>query len=47
MCTKSIFELDQLLRIGTDLPKEGFDDRIYEYFIDELKKQNPKIRIEI
>ena len=39
--------LDQLLRIGTESPKEGFNDNIYEYFVDELKKRNPKMRIEL
>ena len=35
-------KLDQFVRIGTELPKEGFDDRIYKYLVDKLKKQNPK-----
>ena len=38
---------DQLLRIGTGSPPDGFYDNIYEYFVDELKKLNPNMRIEI
>lgn len=40
-------KLDQLLRIGTESPPDGFDDNVYEYFVDELKKLNPNMRIEI
>ena len=39
-------KLDQLLRIKMDPPEEEFDNRIYKY-LDELRKQNPKIRIKI
>ena len=37
-------KLYQLFRIGIELPKEGFYS-IYKYFVDELKKQNPKTRL--
>ena len=34
--------LDQLLRIATESPKEGFYDDIYEKFVNEIKKRNPR-----
>ena len=40
-------KLDQLLRISTESPHDGFDDNVYEYFVDELKKLNPNMRIKI
>ena len=36
--------LDSLLRILTETPP-GFDDDKYKYFIDELKRLNPQMRI--
>ena len=42
---KTLNHLDQLLRIATESPKEGFSDDIYEKFVNEIKKRNPKLRI--
>ena len=42
---KILDHLDQLLRIATESPKEGFSDDIYEKFVNEIKKRNPKLRI--
>ena len=39
--------LDQLLRIATESPKESFSDNTYEEFVNEIKKRNPKLRIDI
>lgn len=42
---KILNHLDQLLRIATESPKEGFSDDIYEKFVNKIKKRNPKLRI--
>ena len=39
--------LDQLLRIATQSPKEGFSDDEYEHFVDKLKMRNPKMKIDL
>ena len=39
--------LDQWLRISTESPKEGFSDNTYEEFVNEIKKGNLKLRIDI
>ena len=39
--------LDQLLHIATESPIEGFSDDTYEEFVNEIKKRNPKLRIDI
>ena len=39
--------LDQLLRIATESSKEGFSDDEYEHFVDELKRRNPKMKIDL
>ena len=39
--------LESLLRIATESPKEGFSDSQYEYFFDELKKNNPKMKMSL
>ena len=35
--------LENLLFIATESPKDGFDDKLYEYFVDELSCRNPKM----
>ena len=30
--------LNQLLRIGSKSPKDGYNDNVYQYFVGELKK---------
>ena len=39
--------LDQLLCIATESPKEDLSDNTYEDFVHEIKKRNPKLRIDI
>ena len=39
--------LERLLMIGTESPKDGFDDAVLESFVDELKHRNPKMRIKL
>ena len=38
--------LDSLIRISTEGPDE-FTDNEYEFFVDELKRLNPKMRIDL
>ena len=37
--------LESLSRIATESPKKGSSDSQYEYFVDELKKNNPKMKM--
>ena len=39
--------LETLLFIATESPKDGFHDKIYEYFVDELSGRNPKMRMDV
>ena len=39
--------LENLLFIATESRKDGFDDKIYEYFVDELCCRNPKMRMDV
>ena len=39
--------LESLLKIATESPKEGFSDSQYKYFVDELKKNNPKMKMSL
>ena len=39
--------LDQLLRIGTESPKDGYNNNVYEHFVDKLQKRNPNMHIEL
>ena len=39
--------LKSLLRIATESPKEGFSDSQYKYFVNELKKNNPTMRMSL
>ena len=39
--------LEFLLRIATESTKEGFSDSQYEYFVDEPKKNNPKMKMSL
>lgn len=36
-----------LLFISTESPKEGFDDIVFEDFVDELKHRNPDIGVDL
>ena len=38
--------LDSLIHISTEVPDE-FSDTEYEFFVDELKRLNPKMRIDL
>ena len=38
--------LDSLLRISTESP-ENFQDDEYKFFVDELKRLNPSLRIKL
>ena len=47
LCNKlSQVSLDSLIRISTEGPDE-FTDNEYEFFVDELKRLNPKMRIDL
>ena len=47
LCNKlSQVSLQSLIRISTEAPDE-FSDTEYEFFIDELKRLNPKMRIDV
>ena len=39
--------LENLLYISTESPKEGFDDVVFEHFMDELKHRNQDIRVDL
>ena len=39
--------LDQLLRIATETPKDGYSDDVYEQFAHELKRRYPKMKIDL
>ena len=39
--------LECLLLIATESPKAGFEDDVFEQFVDELKKRNPNMRLKI
>ena len=44
---KSQTTLESPLRIENESPKKGFSDSQYEYFIDQLKKNNPKMKMSL
>ena len=39
--------LENLLMIATESPKDGFDEIIFERFVDELMIKHPKLRIKL
>ena len=39
--------LESHLMIATESPKDGFDEIIFERFVDELKIKHPKMRIKL
>ena len=39
--------LENLLFINTEIPRGGFGDTTFEYFVDELKRRNPDMRMDI
>ena len=39
--------LENLLYISTESPKEGFDDLVFEHFVDELKHRNPDMGVDL
>ena len=39
--------LENVLYISTESPKEGFDDIVFEHFVDELKHRNPDMGVEL
>ena len=39
--------LENLLYISRESPKEGFDDIIFEHFVDELKHRNQDILVDL
>jgi hypothetical protein len=43
----SQIHLDQLLRIGTESPDDDFSDDTYDHFVEELKRKNPKMSMEL
>ena len=44
---KMKINLESLLKIATESPKEEFSGSKYEYFVDELKKNNLKMKISL
>ena len=39
--------LGSLLRISTESPKKEFSDSQYKYFVNQLKKNNPKMNMNL
>ena len=39
--------LESLLMFARESPKDGFDEIIFERFVDELKIKHPKMRIKL
>ena len=39
--------LENTLQILTESPKEGFNDTVFHYFVDELKHCNPDMRTDL
>ena len=44
---KMKINLESLLKIAAESPKEEFSDSKYKYFVDELKKNNPKMKMSL
>ena len=39
--------LENLLFIATESAKDGFSDKVFEHFVDELKGRNPHMRMDL
>ena len=39
--------LENLLFIATECPADGFSDEVFDSFVDELKRRNPQMRVDV